>query len=666
MKRYFFRELLLITFFVTSACITTMAAEPLQERCDLLVYGSTPGAVACAVRAAREGLDVTLVTHAEHLGGLLTSGLSTMDTLYNGPRAPVYDELRAAIHAHYRDTDGEDSENYKRSLPGEAKTKFEARVVERLIDDLLSRESRIRIVKGFYPVEAVIQQRMIRQVTFQAMQSHERFSVVPNAVADCSYEADLAAVARVPYRVGRESSDTFQEKHAGRIFMRSVPWPPANVDPSDLAENRRLNLVHYNSWYEIVEVPGTADSAVQAYNLRTLLTDDPKNRLPVTRPAGYNRETLVHDLETRVNWSSGIPGTKLPNRKTYWNLPELLGVQTNYVEGDWAERQQVRESHAQLTLSLLYFLQTDESIPETVRNNWRSWGLPKDEFLDNDHLPYEIYMRETRRIIGRKVFTENDALPVTGMKRAPVHPDAIGITEWFLDSHACTPEKIPGSIWEGELLLKNITVPGQVSLQTLLPVDLDNLLVPVCLSCSHIGWGAIRLEPTWMALGEAAAWGIVLAARDKVAPAFVKTDLLLRQLAEQRIMLSFFNDVEHDTHANWYVAIQYLGTQGYFGSYDALPEMPLCHSLAKAWAKHTAALLRGEMPDATAAACTHWKAELEGGEPISASIFARLLDAACDTNHFTEQLPILAIEPTTPVSRANACRLIYSATVQGK
>jgi hypothetical protein len=665
MTRNDFRVLLLISLFVMSTRITTMAAEsPVQ--CDLLVYGSTPGAVACAVRAAREGLDVTLVTHAKHLGGLLTSGLSTMDTLYNGPRAPLYDELRAAIHAHYRDTDGADSENYKRSLPGEAKTKFEARVVEHLINDMLAHEPRIRVVKGFYPVEAVIQQRMIRQVTFQAMLSNERFRVVPSAVADCSYEADLAAVAGVPYRVGRESSDTFQEKHAGRIFMRSVSWPPANVDPGYLAEYRRFNLVHYNSWYEIVEAPGTADSAVQAYNLRTLLTDDPDNRLPVTQPAGYNREALVHDLETRVNWDDRIPGTKVPNRKTYWNLPELLGVQTDYVEGDWAKRQQVRESHAQLTLSLLYFLQTDQSIPEEVRNNWKKWGLPKDEFPDSDHLPYEIYMRETRRIIGREVFTEHDALPVSGMKRAPVHPDSISITEWFLDSHACTPEKIPGSIWEGELLLKNITVPGQVSWQTLLPVDLDNLLVPVCVSSSHIGWGAIRLEPTWMALGEAAAWGIVLAARDKVAPASVKTDSLLRQLAERRIMLSFFNDVEHDTHTNWYAAIQYLGTQGYFGFYDALPEMRLHLPLAKAWVNHTAARQRGETPNATAAACNHWKVEAEGGEPISASNFARLLDSACDTNHFTEQLPILAIEPTTPVTRANACRLIYSATVQGE
>jgi len=526
---------------------------------------------------------------------------------------------------------------------------------------MLARESRIRMVKGFYPVEAAIQERMIRQVTFQAMLSNERFNIIPNAVADCSYEADLAAVARVPYRVGRESSDTFQEKHAGRIFMRSVSWPPANVDPRYLAEYRRLNLVHYNSWYEIVEALGTADSAVQAYNLRTLLTNDPENRLPVTEPAGYNREKLVHDLETRVNWDSRIPGTKLPNRKTYWNLPELLGVQTDYVEGDWAKRQHVREAHAQLTMSLLYFLQTDESIPEAIRNNWRNWGLPKDEFPDNDHLPYEIYMRETRRIIGREVFTEHDALPVTGMKRAPLHPDSIGITEWFLDSHACTPEKVPGSIWEGELLLKNITVPGQVSWRTLLPVDLDNLLVPVCLSSSHIGWGAIRLEPTWMALGEAAAWGIILAARDETPPAAVNTDSIQRQLAEQRVMLSFFNDVEHDTHTDWYAAIQYLGTQGYFGSYDALPTMPLLLPLAESWASHTAARLRGEKPAATAAACTQWQAETKGGEPISARDFARLLDAACNTTHFSEQLPILVIEPDAPIHRANACRLIFSA-----
>jgi hypothetical protein len=636
--------------------------QPGDMQCDLLVYGSTPGGVACAVRAAREGLNVILVTHADHLGGLLTSGLSTMDTLYNGPRAPVYDELRAAIHGHYRNVDGEDSENYKRSMPGQAKTKFEARVVERLIGDLLNREPRIRVVRGFYPVAATINHRLIRDVTFQQMTGAHRFTVGSATFADCSYEADLAVTAQVPCRTGRESREMFQEKHAGQIYMKPIPWPPAHVDPQYLAEYRRMNLVHYNSWFEEIPTPesGTADPAVQAFNLRTVLTNNPVNRLPVTKPAEYDRDLLLNDLKTRVNWSTRIPGTKLPNQKTYWNLPELLGVQSAYAEGDWTARQQVRDAHASLTLALLYFLQNDPSVPEDVRSQWKEWGLPLDEFPDNAHLPYEIYMRETRRMIGRSVFIEQDALPTAGSKRSPIHSDSVGITEWFLDSHACTPKKIEDSDWEGEVLLKNVTVPGQVSWRTMLPADLNNLVVPVCLSSSHIGWGAIRLEPTWMALGESAAWAAVMAKSQEVAVAEVSVPRLMRQLADQRILLTFFNDIEHSKDTDWYSAVQYLGTQGYFGSHDAAPERPLLRPLAQQWSKHTVSLIRREVSDSTAAACDNWKAEQEAGPEVTASEFATMLDEAGRTTRFTAQLPLLKIDPDSVLSRADACRLLYA------
>ncbi len=655
------RHVLCVLVLGISLLQSSRAAE--NQRCDLLVYGSTPGGVACAVRAAREGLDVILVTHAQHLGGLLSSGLSTMDTLYNGPRAPLYDELRAAIHEHYLSTYGKDSEPYGRSLPGNAKTKYEAHVAEGLIDQMLAQEKRIQVIKEFYPIEARSSGRRVESVTFRSMQGEERLTVQGTAVADCSYEADLAALANVPYRVGRESREEFNEEHAGKIFMRSVPWPPKHVDAGYLADYQKLNLVHYKRWYEIIrpQSTGAADPAVQAYNMRTVLTNNPANRLPVAKPAGYDREALMKRLAKDVKWSKGVAGSKLPNQKTYWNLPELIGTQDAYVEGDWATRKKVTDEHIQFTLSLMYFLQTDESVEEDVRKKWNEWGLPKDEFADNGHMPYEIYMRETRRIKGRAVFTENEARLAPRLKRAPLQGDSISITEWFLDSHACTPEEVPGSLWEGELLLNNITFPGQISWRTMLPEKQDNLLVPVCLSSSHIGWGAIRLEPTWMSLGEAAAWAVVLAKKQGVEPAAVEPDLLVRKVADHGIMTSFFNDVEKHSKKPWYGAVQYLGTQGYFGSYDALPARPLTAALAKVWAAHTGKRCRREAQDATAAAQMSWEAEQMAGETVTAEAFARLLDAACATVFFTTQLTVLGLEPAKPINRANASRLIYAA-----
>lgn len=645
-----------------SICLVLLGARALPAQ-DLVVYGSTPGGIACAVRAAREGLKVQLVTHAEHVGGLLSSGLSTMDALYAGKRAPIYEELRAAIHGYYREVYGKDSPQYRASLPGNAKAKFEARVVEKLLNEMLAREGpRLKVIKGWYPVEVAQEGRMLGSVTFRKMGGSETMKLAARAFADCSYEGDLAAVAKVPYRVGREARDEFNEEHAGILFMRPVKWPPANVDPAYLADYRRLNLVHYNRWYEIArpESTGAADPAVQAYNMRTVLTADPDNRVPTERPANYDRDALMKRLERDVNWSPRIPGTKLPNRKTYWNLPELLGVQTDYVEGDWTTRQRITRVHAEFTLALLYFFQTDESIAPALRKKWQMWGLPKNEFQDNGHTPYEVYMRETRRIKGRAVFTENDARPAPGLKRAPVHADAIGITDWFLDSHACTPKKVEGSMWEGELLLNNITTPGQVSWQCLLPVEIDNLVVPVCLSSSHIGWGAIRLEPAWMSYGEAAAHAVVIALQGRTTPAEVNIERLQHKLAREGFMLSFFNDVEKHTEARWYDSLQYLGTQGYFGSYDARPLEPLTDKLADAWAARTRGLMGPSTASATQAAQTIWKAEQLTGSSTTAAELARRLGDEAQTSSWLKKLSLV---PDDIITRADACRLIHLVLV---
>ncbi|MDP1591281.1 MAG: FAD-dependent oxidoreductase, partial [Prosthecobacter sp.] len=205
---------------------------------EAVIYGSTPGGIACAVRAAREGVDVLLVTHAQHVGGLLSSGLSTMDALYSGKRAPIYDELCAAIHEHYRTTYGKDSPQYRASLPGKAKPKYEAHVVEKLLNEMLAREPRITLKKGWYPVSAQRDGSAIRAATFQKMDGEETFTASARVFADCSYEADLAKAAGVPCRVGRESREEFGEEHAGILFMRSVKWPPAKIDPAYLAEYR--------------------------------------------------------------------------------------------------------------------------------------------------------------------------------------------------------------------------------------------------------------------------------------------------------------------------------------------------------------------------------------------------------------------------------------------
>ncbi len=634
---------------------------------DLVVYGSTPGGIACAVRAAREGLQVLLVTHADHVGGILSSGLSTMDTLYNGSRAPIYDEFRQAIYDHYRTTYGENSVQYKATLPGQPKTKFEAHIVEGIFESMLKKEPRVTLVRAFYPVAARRERRALQGVTFRAMRGAATLEVAGAIFADCSYEGDLLAVAKVPYRWGREARVEFNEEHAGRIFVRRTEWPPLHVDPAYLQDYRKLNLFHYDRWYEIIrpQSTGVADQSVQAYNLRTMLTRDPANRVPIARPAGYDREEIVRRLKHDINWSGRVPTVNQPNEKTYLNLPELVGVQHAYVEGDWETRRRVTEEHRRLTLSLIYFQQNDESVLEETRRGWREWGLPRDEFSENGHMPHEIYVREARRLNGRFSFTENDARLAPGLKRAPVHGDAISITEWFLDSHACTPEELPGSLWEGELLLNNITFPGQIPYRAMLPEEIDNLLVPVCASSTHIGWGAIRLEPTWMSMAEAAAVAAVTALRGKKAPADIDPDALVRALAERRVLLAFFNDIEGKQGEPWYAAVQYFGTQGFFATYDARPDGLLAQPLADRWVQAMEELIQRTAVDRTARARRMLEAESQAGESVTAESLlqgiVRAAGGAAAAGWQAQLLEELGLNPAAPLTRGAACRLMFAA-----
>jgi hypothetical protein len=643
--------------------------RPLAElapRYDLVVYGATPGGVACAVRAAREGLQVLLVEHSPHVGGMFSSGLSVMDTLYAGSRAPLYDELRRGILDYYRITYGPDSPQFVASRPGHPKTYFEAHVAEHLVSAMLAAEPGITVMMGFYPVRAVREGAGIRTVTFQEKRGERTFVAAAGIFADCSYEADLAVVAGAKYRVGREGRDEFNEEHAGRIFLRKLPsFPPAGVDPAIIAKYKTLNLFHYDRWFEIVrpESTGVGDRVVQTYNIRAVLTTNPANRyIPDQPPPNYDPAV------SREIWSQKPPYSQLlgplPNQKYLWNMPEVIGPQNDYPDGDWAVRENVIELHRRATASMLYFLQNDDSVPAEVRAQWRNLGFARDEFPEYGHLPSEVYARETRRVMGRTIFTENDVRLTPGLERSPVQADSIGVTEWFVDSHASGTERVRDSIYEGEIYLNYISHPGQIPYRTILPEGFDNLLVPVCLSATHVGWGAIRLEPTWMGLGESAAHAAVLAVEQGVAPARINPDQLTRRLAAHRVLISFFNDVALDAAETWVPAVQYFGTQGFFGSYDAKPAGLVTAPLAAAWAEASVEWLAGKPVDLSARARRMLVAERAPGAPLTTdefiAVLARELSKASIPFSPADLRARAGLGLNRPVTRGHACRLLLA------
>jgi hypothetical protein len=364
--------------------------------------------------------------------------------------------------------------------------------------------------------------------------------------------------------------------------------------------------------------------------------------MPVEKPADYDPEKLKL-LE------HGSIVSPIPNNKRGWNRPQLVGRQTDYVEADWAGRRKVMDAHWQATMALLYFLQNDPSVPDERRNSWRKFGLANDEFADHGHRPYEFYVREARRIVGRTVFTEHDATLAPGLPRAPVHADSIGVTEWYLDAHACTPRRIQGALEEGKMMLDVETFPGQVPYRALLPQGVDNLLVPVCLSATHVAWGTIRLEPTWMNIAESAGFAAVMAVRSGKAPAEISPDALQRKLVEARVMVSFFNDVDVTSAEPWVPAAQYFGTKGFFHDYDARLGEPLKAGVGKVWAEGFAKLQQGRL-DANALARSVAQGD-DGGAAMTEADFAALLPPSAETR---------SLKSSTAITRGAAIHLMFS------
>ncbi len=241
-------------------------------------------------------------------------------------------------------------------------------------------------------------------------------------------------------------------------------------------------------------------------------------------------------------------------------------------------------------------VELDRRRVRAVRLRALEWGLSKDEFTDNDNIPTHLYVREARRIWGRTTFTEHDALLASRSERTPVHADSVAVTDFPLDSLACTPERRPGTACDGQFFLQEQTRPAQVPYRVMLPERLDNLLVSVCCSVTHVAWGTVRQTPTLIQLAEAAGYAAALAKETRAQVADISVDALQRRLAENGHMLSFFNDFDMAKEASWVPAVQYLGTKGYFSSYDARPNDISTEAEAEGWLEHARRALPG-MPE---------------------------------------------------------------------
>ncbi len=568
----------------------------------VVIYGGTAPAIVTAVRVARSGHAVTLVTPDRWLGGSLPS-LGAVETHFRGVRAPLLQEFIDTVIAHYRQRYGEDSEQFGVCTGGTMIT-FEPHVAEGILRRWVENESGIQWLGSYVPVKVERSGPVIHAVEFQSTEQKVSQRLAGHTFVDGSDEGDLMALAGAEFRVGREGRTEFGEPSAGRVFTRWLH----GVHPRAAAEGR-LNLVTAKATTS-APLPGSTgegDDNIQSYSYRLCLTDHPANRRLLTAPpAGYDRARyaplvlspeekerlplpfhhrfLIYSLQEMVERDHVFHGHALPNRKRSWNATNLTGAGKTYAAASWTQRRNIEREHLDHALGLMWFLQNDSAVPPIIRAQATEWGLARDEFVLNDNIP-PLYVREARRLQGRAVFTEHDALLSAGLERSPVHADSIGITEFSLDSLACTTDRLPptGALCDGQLFQMEVSRPGQVPFGVILPRCIDNLLVVTTVSATHVGWGTVRQTPTLMHLAESAAWAIVLAARQGIPPAALEVSRLQRHLVAHGVMISFFNDVDMACPDPWLLAMQFLATRRLFPDYNAAPSAALDPTTARAW-----------------------------------------------------------------------------------
>jgi hypothetical protein len=595
---------------------------------DLIVIGGTPGGIACAVRAAREGLSVLLVNHTQHLGGFVTSGAGGWEAPYDGLRSPLYGEMITGAGDYYANTYGKDSPQYTLSQPSQTsrahidRPKIEPRIAELLFNQMVEREKSLTVLLGHIVSKADVSSALLQNVTLKPTHGGDPITASAKLFADAMYEGDLMAAAGVKTQIGRESRAQYNEKHAGVIYTQERHKAPGQRGFPKAADEGTLNI-RYNSHAtaEIVEGPnsGEADGSVMAYNYRLILTRDPANKIMVSKPANFDLA-----IAKQAVGSGFVPN--LPNNKVAWNGGRLIGPQIDYPAADWPTREAISKRYLDAMLMRLWWVQNDPAAPERERKHFAGYGLAADEFPDNHHVPYEIYVREARRLVGRYVFKEQDNLIAEGTERTPIHADSIAITDWPVDSVACLPRQAPGgSNADGIFFLGEESRPAQVPYRSILSNEIDNLLVPVAISASHVGWGSIRLEPVWMQLGESAGHAAALSLKHQTTPTQLNPDLLIRKLVTSQVMIAFFNDLDITSDDPRIPAAQYFATQGFFPSYNAKLDEPLTEAVKAVWDKGFADLQKGTLDPIQLAEAVHAAENHESpntNEPRGAALLA--------------------------------------------
>lgn len=444
---------------------------------EVVVYGGTPAGIMAAISASRQGHEVALVEMNAHVGGMVSGGLVATDM---GDRATVgglADDFFKRIVQYYADKYGADSKELKAARNGAT---FEPHVAEIVFEQMLKEQPRITVWKRHrYQATQIDGDRSkagnrVTALVVDDLATGNTRTFTGDVFIDASYEGDLMAGAKVPYRVGREGRSEYGEQLAG-----------VSMGPK--------------------EQIGLGDHRTQAYNYRVSVTSNTANRVLFPKPEHYDPSFFIPTDGKRVkaglakgfgNFFTTIDKAH-PGAKYDANWGDSVGNSEGYADGDWATRERIAARIRDHFQSRLYYLQNDPELPEAFRTEARTWGLPKDEFTDNGHWPFQLYVREGRRMVGAYVLRESD------LTQDRWKPDGIATGSYGIDCHVVQHLREAGKLvpeHTRHVAVNNYDIPYR----SLVPPDVENLLVPVCASATHVAYCSLRMEPVYMMLGHAA------------------------------------------------------------------------------------------------------------------------------------------------------------------
>ena len=492
----------LLALLLLAAPFTTVSAA---ERSEVVVYGGTASGVMAAVAAAKHGHSVALVDLNNHVGGVVSGGLVATDMGDPATVGGLAGEFFHRVTQHYKDTYGPDS---KQALACNEGRRLEPSVAEKVFDQMIAEQPGIKVFRHLRFHSLTQAEGRITAITVEDPADHSQRSFEGEVFIDASYEGDVMAAAHVPYRVGREGRSEYGE------YLAGVGMGP---------KTQR----------------GLGDHRTMAYNYRVSITSNTENRVLCPKPEHYDPEPFMkaegvgikaRGVTSFIEMYSGREKSAGPNDKYDSNWADFVGNSEGYAEGDWTSRDRIAARQRDHVLSRLYYFQNGEDLPAEFREDARKWGLPKDEFADNGHFPFQLYVREARRMIGRYVLKEQD------LTQDRWKADGVATGGYGVDCHV-----VQTLLHEGREIVEHTRHVAcnnyDIPYRALTPIEPANLLVPVCCSASHVAYCSLRMEPVYMMLGHAAGDAAHLALSGRTSVQKVDVPALRKLLLDEHSVL---------------------------------------------------------------------------------------------------------------------------------